>query len=130
MADTPHNTLINPDAMRPAQPARLRDIALLTVVRLIVGTVLGVIAFAVARTLLKICRGDHIGDNHLRLLALRLSVAREPSRLGELSSPLLEDPTQGTSGCRRQRYWIDSTRIRRGGFTPRDWHQYRAVAIA
>jgi hypothetical protein len=89
MADTPHNTLINPDAMRPAQPARLRDIALLTVVRLIVGTVLGVIAFAVARTLLKICRGDHIGDNHLRLLALRLSVVGAKARLGSLASAFL-----------------------------------------
>jgi len=51
MADTPHNILINPYAMRPAKPARLRDIVLLLVGGLIVGTVLGVIALAVAQFL-------------------------------------------------------------------------------
>jgi membrane protease YdiL (CAAX protease family) len=49
MADTLHNVPINPYAMRPAQPARLRDIALLLFVGLIVGAILGVIAMAVAR---------------------------------------------------------------------------------
>jgi membrane protease YdiL (CAAX protease family) len=49
MADTPHNILINPYAMRPAQPPRLRDIALLTIGGLIVGTILGVIVMGVAR---------------------------------------------------------------------------------
>src|ERR1700675_3278662 len=49
MADTPHNILINPYAMRPTQPARLRDIALLLVGGLIVGAIMGVIALAVAR---------------------------------------------------------------------------------
>ena len=47
MADTPHNILINPYAMRPTQPARLRDIALLLVGGLIVGAIMGVIALAV-----------------------------------------------------------------------------------
>src|SRR5271167_3212080 len=49
MDETPQNILINPYAMRPAQPARLRDIALLLVGGLIVGEVLGLIAVAVAR---------------------------------------------------------------------------------
>jgi membrane protease YdiL (CAAX protease family) len=49
MADTPQNIPINPYAIRPVQPARLRDIALLLVVGLIVGAVLGVIAVALAR---------------------------------------------------------------------------------
>jgi hypothetical protein len=89
MADTPRNILINPYAQQPAQPVRLRDIALLLVGGLIVGTVLGVIALAVARTLLKICRGDHIGDNHLRLLALRLSVVGAKARLGSHASAFL-----------------------------------------
>jgi len=50
MSDSPQNVLINPYAPRPAQPVRLRDIALLLVGGLIVGTVLGVIALAVSRT--------------------------------------------------------------------------------
>jgi membrane protease YdiL (CAAX protease family) len=49
MADTPQNIPINPYAIRPVQPARLRDIVLLLVVGLIVGAVLGVIAVALAR---------------------------------------------------------------------------------
>lgn len=48
MADTPQDILINPHALRPAQPARLRDIALLLVGGLIFGAVLGVIAVALA----------------------------------------------------------------------------------
>jgi membrane protease YdiL (CAAX protease family) len=49
MADTPRNILFNPDAIRPVQPVRLRDIALLVVGGLIVGAVLGAIAAALAR---------------------------------------------------------------------------------
>jgi membrane protease YdiL (CAAX protease family) len=49
MTDTPQNILINPVAVRPVQPVRLRDIALLVVGGLILGAVLGVMAIAVAR---------------------------------------------------------------------------------
>jgi membrane protease YdiL (CAAX protease family) len=49
MTDTPENVLINPYAVRPVQPVRLRDIALLLVGGLILGAVLGAIAIAVAR---------------------------------------------------------------------------------
>jgi membrane protease YdiL (CAAX protease family) len=50
MADTPQDMPINPHALQPVQPARLRDIALLLVGGLIVGAVLGVIALAVVRS--------------------------------------------------------------------------------
>jgi membrane protease YdiL (CAAX protease family) len=50
MDDARQNILINPYAPQPAQSIRLRDIALLLVGGLIIGTVLGVIALAVART--------------------------------------------------------------------------------
>ena len=49
MTDTPQNILIHPDAVRPEQPVRLRDIVLLLVGGLIFGAVLGLIAIAVAR---------------------------------------------------------------------------------
>jgi membrane protease YdiL (CAAX protease family) len=49
MTDTPQNILIHPDAVRPVQPVRLRDIVLLLVGGLIFGAVLGLIAIAVAR---------------------------------------------------------------------------------
>jgi membrane protease YdiL (CAAX protease family) len=49
MTDTPKNILINPDAARPVQPVRLRDIVLLLVGGLIFGAVLGLIAIAIAR---------------------------------------------------------------------------------
>jgi len=49
MTDTPDNVLINRYAVRPVQPVRLRDIALLLVGGLILGAVLGLIAMAAAR---------------------------------------------------------------------------------
>jgi membrane protease YdiL (CAAX protease family) len=49
MPDSPQNIPINPFALPPVQPPRLRDIALLTVGALIVGLSLGVIAAALAR---------------------------------------------------------------------------------
>jgi membrane protease YdiL (CAAX protease family) len=45
---TPQHILLNPYALRPAQPVRLRDIALLLVGGLIAGAVLGVIGLVVA----------------------------------------------------------------------------------
>jgi membrane protease YdiL (CAAX protease family) len=49
MTDTPQNILINPYVVRPVQPVRLRDIALLLVGGLILGAALGAMAIAVAR---------------------------------------------------------------------------------
>jgi membrane protease YdiL (CAAX protease family) len=49
MTDAPENILINPVAVRPVQPVRLRDIALLLVGGLILGAALGLIAIGIAR---------------------------------------------------------------------------------